>query len=162
MDPRVRISASELQRQFEAASAISRRQAEISEAQRDVKKLLSLAQGLRPQVQNNAGLLSGLDSLIQKAEDIAGPAPGPYGVVPTKPENLGPDLGSLAGKFARIFSAVNNGDAAPTVDAMRAFEMGHGQLQLVMAKWRRLITEDLPAVNSRLQGVGLAPIVIGK
>jgi hypothetical protein len=162
MDPRIRISASDLQKQFEAASAISRRQAEISEAQRDVKKLLSLAQGLRPRVQSNAALVSGLDSLIQKAEDVAGPAPGPYGVVPTKPANPGPDLGSLAAKFARIFSAVNNGDAAPTTDAMRAFEAAQAQLELVMAKWRRLITEDIPAMNSRLQGVGLEPIVIGK
>jgi photosystem II stability/assembly factor-like uncharacterized protein len=162
MDPRIRISASDLQKQFEAASAISRRQSEISEAQRDVKRLLSQAQAVRPQVQSNAGLLSSLDSLIQKAEDIAGPAPGPYGVVPTKPGNPGPDLGEVAGKFARIFSAVNNGDAAPTLDAMRAFEAAQAQLELVMAKWRRLITEDIPAMNSRLQGVGLEPIVIGK
>ncbi len=161
LDPRIKISGAELQKQFDAATAVSRRQSEISEAQHNVRQLLSQARQLRSQAQNNAALVSALHALIEKAEDIAGSAPLRYGAVPSKPPKEQPDLSSLSTKFAQIFSAINNGDAAPTADAMQAFRAAETELQSVMAKWTTLSANDLPAMNAQLKQAGLAPIVIG-
>jgi hypothetical protein len=162
MDPRIKVSSGELQKQFDAATEVSRLQSEISEAQRGAQQLLSQAQGLHSQAQNKAALLAALDALIQKTEDIAGPPPGPYGIIPAKPTKEQPDLSSLATKLAQIFSAVNNGDAAPTADAMQAFDAAQADVNSVIAKWKDVLSEDLPSINSRLKHAGLAPIVIGQ
>jgi photosystem II stability/assembly factor-like uncharacterized protein len=161
LDPRINTSAADLQKQFEAATEVSRRQAKITEAQRDVQQLLSQARQIRPQIQNNAALVSALESVIQKAEDVAGAPPARFGLVPSRPPKEQPDLSSLSAKFARVFSAVNDGDAAPTVDAMRAFNAAQTDLAAVQAKWSALTTEDLPAINTQLKQGGLAPIIIG-
>jgi photosystem II stability/assembly factor-like uncharacterized protein len=160
MDPRITVSAAELLKQFDASIEISRRQSAISEAQRGVQQLLSQARPFRSQIKNNASLATALDALIEKARDIAGPPPARYGVPPSKPAKEGPDLSSLAAKFAQIFSAINNGDAAPTVEAMGAIGAAESQTESVMAKWTTLISRDLPAMNSQLKQAGLAPIDI--
>ncbi len=161
LDPRIKISAAELQKQFDAATAVSRRQSEISEAQRNVRQLLSQARQLRSQAQNNAALVQALNALIEKAEDIAGAPPLRYGAVPSKPPKEQPDLSSLSTHFAQIFSATNNGDAAPTADAMQAFRATETELESVIAKWTSLTAKGLPEMNSQLKQAGLAPIVIG-
>jgi photosystem II stability/assembly factor-like uncharacterized protein len=161
MDPRIKVPAGDLQKQFDAATAVSRRQSEISEAHRNVQQLLSQARQLRSQAQNNAAIVSALDALILKVEDIAGTPPPRYGAVPSKPPKEQPDLSSLGIKFAQIFSAINNGDAAPTVDAMQAFGAAQTELESVIAKWTSVSTRDLPAINTQLKQAGLAPIVIG-
>ena len=160
MDPRIPVGATELQRQFDASIEISRQQSAISDAQRGVRRLLSQAHPLRPQVTNNASLAAALDALIEKAEDIAGPPPARYGVPPSKPPKEEPDLSSLAAKFAQIFSAMNGGDAAPTAEAMAAIGEAESQTKSVIAKWNSLTSGDLPAVNSQLKQAGLAPIDI--
>jgi hypothetical protein len=160
LDPRIETPAADLQKQFEAATEVSRRQSEITEAQRNVQQLLSQARQLRSQVHDNAVLASALDALIQKAEDVAGAPPARFGLVPSKPPKEQPDLSSLSAKFARIFSAVNDGDAAPTVDAMRAFSAAQTDLAAVLAKWNAITTQDLPTLNIQLKQAGSAPIVI--
>jgi hypothetical protein len=161
MDPRIKTSAAELQAQFDAAIEISRRQSEISEAQRKVKEVLSQARQLRAKTNENAALASALDAFIAKAEDVAGSPPDRFGVVPSKPAKEHEDLESLNRKFARIFSAVNDGDSAPTADAMQAFRTAQTDLIVVMAKWATLTSKDLPALNGQLRQAGLAPIAIG-
>jgi len=162
MDPRIKVSDGELQKQFDAATEVSLRQSEISEAQSAAQQLLSQAQPLHSRAQNNAALLAALEALIQKTEDIAGPPPGPYGIIPAKPPKEQADLSSLAAKLAQIFSAVNNGDAAPTADAMLAFEAAQADVNSVIAKWKDVLTKDLPSINSHLKRAGVAPIVIGR
>ncbi len=161
MDPRITVSAAELQKQFDVSIEISRRQSAISEAQRGVQQLLAQARPLRSQVESNAPLLAALEALIEKLEDIAGPPPARYGVPPSKPPKETPDFSSLAAKFAKIFSAINSGDAAPTAEAMEAIGAAESQTESIMAKWTALTSEDLPAVNAQLKQAGLAPIVIG-
>ena len=160
IDPRVKTPAADLQKQFEAASAVAHSQAEIADTQHEVQQLLKSARELRPQAQTNAALAAALDALIQKADDIAGPPPGPYGIVPSKPANQEPALSSLAAKFAQIFSAINNGDAAPTVDAMQAFHSAQTRPKIADHEMERRSSDDLPALNAQLKQGGLAPIVI--
>jgi photosystem II stability/assembly factor-like uncharacterized protein len=162
LDPRIKTPAADLQQQFELATEISGRQSEISEAQRGVKQLLSQARQLRAQVQNNAALVSALDALLQKVEDVGGAPPAPFGLIPSKPPKAQPDFASLSSKFAAIFSAVNGGDEAPTAEARKAFSSAQQSLTTVMANWTALIAKDLPAVNTQLKQAGLAPIIIGR
>ncbi len=161
MDPRINTSAAELQKQFDAATEVSRRQAEISEAQRGMNQLLSQARKLHSQVHDNASLVSSLDALVTKAEDVAGAPPAHFGMIPSKPTIEHADLETLSRKLAKIFSAINDGDAAPTEDAMKAFSTAKTDLLAVMAKWNALTTKNLPEVNDQLKKAGLPPIVIG-
>jgi hypothetical protein len=82
-------------------------------------------------------------------------------MVPSKPAVEREDLESLSRKLAKIFSAINDGDAAPTAEAMKAFSTAQTDLAAAMAKWNALTTQDLPEVNSQLKRAGLRPIVIG-
>jgi hypothetical protein len=148
-----------LRKQFDAATKVSCRQAEIIEAQRDVQQVLSQARQLRSQIQNNAALALALDALIQKAEDVAGTPPAPFGLVLSKPPKEQPDLSSLMAKFAHIFSAINDGDSAPTSEAMQAFAAAQVIFADIMAKWIAL-TKDLPPMNTRLKQSGFAPIML--
>jgi photosystem II stability/assembly factor-like uncharacterized protein len=161
MDPRIQTSASELQKQFDSATEVSRRQAEISEAQQGVNQLLSQARKVRLQVHDNASLASALDALVAKAEDVAGAPPAHFGVVPSKPAAQRADLESLSSKLAKIFSAINDGDAAPTEEAIKAFSLAQTDLATVMAKWKALTTKETPEVNGQLKQAGLPIIVIG-
>jgi photosystem II stability/assembly factor-like uncharacterized protein len=161
MDPRVKVSAVDLQKQFDAATGVAHVQSEIAEAQHGVQQILSQAQNRRSQVHDNSALLAALDALIMKADDIGGSPRARFGVIPSKPPKEQPDLSSLGAKFAQIFFAVNNGDAAPTVDAMQAFRAAQADNETVMARWTALTTKDLPAMNAQLQQAGIAPIVIG-
>jgi photosystem II stability/assembly factor-like uncharacterized protein len=161
MDPRIKTSLTELRKQFDAATGVSRRQAEISEAQRSVNQLLSQARKARSQIHDDASLVSALDALIAKAEDIAGTPPAHFGMVPSKPAAEHTDLESLSRKLAKIFSAINDGDAAPTEDAMRAFIGAQTDGAAVMTKWNAVMTKDLPEMNGQLKQAGLPSIVIG-
>ncbi|HXN20517.1 MAG TPA: hypothetical protein VN875_19435 [Candidatus Binatus sp.] len=161
MDPRIQTSATELQKQFNSATEVSRRQAEITEAQHGVNQLLSQARKVRLQVHDNASLASALDALVAKAEDVAGAPPAHFGVVPSKPAAQRADLESLSSKLAKIFSAINDGDAAPTEEAIKAFSLAQTDLAAVMAKWKALTTKELPEVNGQLRQAGLPIIVIG-
>lgn len=160
MDPRITTSLDELQKQFDAATEVLHRQSEINEAQRNVKQLLTQARRLRPQVQNNAELVSALDALVQKADDIGGTPRNPF-APGNQPPKEQPDLASLSSKFAVIFFAVNSGDEAPTAEAMKAFALAQENLATVMANWTALTSRDLPSVNAKLKQAGLAPIIIG-
>jgi len=161
MDPRIQTSATELQKQFNSATEVSRRQAEITEAQHGVNQLLSQARKVRLQVHDNASLASALDALVAKAEDVAGAPPAHFGVVPSKPAAQRADLESLSSKLAKIFSAINDGDAAPTEEAIKAFSLAQTDLAAVIAKWKALTTKELPEVNGQLKQAGLPIIVIG-
>jgi hypothetical protein len=161
LDPRIQTSPAELLKQFDAATKVSCRQAEIIEAQSNVQQVLSQARQLRSQIQNNAALALALDALIQKAEDVAGTPPAPFGLIPSKPPKEQPDLSSLIAKFAQIFSAINNGDSAPTSEAMQAFAAAQVIFADITAKWIALTTNDLPAMNTRLKQSGFAPIMLG-
>jgi hypothetical protein len=160
MDPRIKTLAADLQQQFEVSSEVSLRQSEISEAQRYVKQLLSQARRLQPQIQNNPALVSSLDALVQKADNIGG-TPRNRFASGNQPPKEQPDLASLSSKFSMIFSAVNGGDEAPTAEAMKAFASAKQSLATVTENWTALISKDLPAVNTQLQQAGLAPIIIG-
>jgi hypothetical protein len=162
MDPRIETSAADLRKQFQAAVEVSHWQSEVHDSQRGVRQLLSQARQLRSQVKNNAALLAGLDTLVEKAQDIAGTTQNRFAPSNSpKPPKQQPDLASLGVKFAQIFSAVDNGDAAPTAEAMQALAAAQTNLAMVMEKWTALTTKDLPTVNTQLKQSGLAPIVIG-
>jgi hypothetical protein len=160
MDPRIKTPAADLQQQFEVAFEVSRRQSDISDAQRNVKQLLSQARQLQPRIQNNPALVSALDALVQKANNIGG-TPRNRFASSNQPPKEQPNLASLSSKFAAIFSAVNSGDEAPTAEARKAFSSAQQSLATVTANWTALIAKDLPAVNTQLQQAGLAPIIIG-
>ncbi|HTS12604.1 MAG TPA: hypothetical protein VMH00_10840 [Candidatus Limnocylindrales bacterium] len=162
MDPRIKISPADLQRQFAVATEISRRQNEINSARHDVEQIISQIHQLRSQAGGNSGLTEALDSLNQKASDVGGTAPPPVapGNRPEPPKDR-TSLTFLGGEFMRVSFAVDAGDAAPTAEALKALAEAQKTLAATMAKWTAIKTRDLPSANAQLKKAGLAPIVIG-
>lgn len=161
MDPRSKIPAAELQKQFEVATEVSHLQLQASQAQHNVEQLRSQIRERRAQAQSNATLVAALDALDHKAEVIGGApaAPTTPGSVPEPPKER-ESLTFLSGEFGQISFAVNSGDEAPTAEAMKAIASARATLTATLAKWTALQERDLPQINAQLKEAGLSPIAI--
>jgi photosystem II stability/assembly factor-like uncharacterized protein len=162
MDPRSKVPLAEMQKQFETAIEVSRRQSQIHETQRQIEGLRSQIHDRRTQVSRNAALLSVLETVDRKAESIGGTprtavAPGNR---PEPPQERS-SLTFLSDAFAQISFAVNSGDSAPTAEALKALAEAQATLAATLAQWATLTARDLPAINQQLRQAGLSPIVLG-
>jgi hypothetical protein len=162
MDPRIKAPLAELQKQFETASSVARRQTEINEARGDVTQLRSQISKIKANASGNAGLAPALDALDRKAEAIDGSPRSPDAAGnASEPREEGVSLAYLSGQFGQIASAVNSGDGAPTSEAMKALADAQTTLAATMTKWKTLKSKELPALNAQLKQAGIEPIVIG-
>ena len=162
MDPRIKSSPADLQKQFETASEIAKRQTEMNMARGEVAQLHAQISKLREKISGNAGLVSSLDALDHEAEAIDGPA---RSSASARNEDEAPAEGTtlayLSMRFGQIASAVNAGDGAPTAEAMNALAEAKTMLGTTISKWNALKTKELPALDDQLRKAGMDPIVIG-
>jgi len=161
MDPRIKSTPAELQKQFETATAIARKQKQISEAREGVKQLREQIAKRKANASPTGGIAAALDSLDRKAEEIDGPSSSAGANMFGEEPGEGETFAILSGKFGQIESAVNAGDAAPTSEAMKALADAELTLAATMAKWKALTTKDLPALNAQLKLAGMDSIATG-
>jgi len=161
LDPRIKVAAADLQKQFETANAIARNQGEVNMARGETQQVRAQIRDLRAKAAGNASLSSALDALGAKADAIGGTPPTPVapGNQPEPPKER-TSFTYLSGEFVQIFGAVNGGDAAPSTDALQALARARSVLAATTAKWNAVKTKDLPAVNAQLKQAGLPQIVI--
>jgi hypothetical protein len=57
-----------------------------------------------------------------------------------------------------LMNAMQAADVAPTRNTVNAVTAARANAAGVMARWHALRSTDLPALNLRLKGAGLAPI----
>ncbi len=162
MDPRILTAPADLQKQFETATEITRRQIEINDARKDVTQLRTQIGKLRTQAAGNGAIVAALDALDRKAEGVGGTATTPVapGNVPEPPRER-TSLTYLSGEFGQIANAVNSGDAAPTEEARKALAEANTTLTTTLAEWKELKEKDLPVVNEQLRKAGFGPLEIG-
>ncbi len=163
MDPRVKTSPADLQKQFDLMLKLRDRQEELNKAVlgiRDLRtQLLVLEKRLgssegkptdanKSLVDQSAALrkkLFALEHQLINPEAIASEEELHY---PTK---LNSKLGSLD-------AAVDSADAAPTEGELGVFEELDKQLEVELAKWREITSTDVPALNAALRSASVPAI----
>jgi hypothetical protein len=69
-------------------------------------------------------------------------------------------LWAVSSSLGAVMNAMQAADVAPTANTLAAVTAAQQNAARVMARWTALRTVDLPALNAKLKGAGLAPLTI--
>jgi photosystem II stability/assembly factor-like uncharacterized protein len=148
MDPRVPVTAEGLKHQYDLARGI------VEEAHRNGVALRKV-RGLRAQLARlkESGKASALDAEIgaldkRAAEIESGKAAEGAGLE-------GEGFEPLNGRLTTVYGVVEGADAAPTPQAVAAFEETRRAVGAMLERWTRLEARELPAFNEKLSKAGL-------
>ncbi len=152
MDPRVKASPADLQKQSVAANQLAATLArtttsirEAREAQEQAGKLAHDATG---------PLAEHLAALGKKIQAALG-AGGGFGPPPAEP-----GLTSVNGAASILYSEIDSADAAPTSAQSAALSRIQRDSPAVLERWRKIKSTDIPAINRELKSANLAEIRI--
>lgn len=147
VDPRIKVSREDLEKQFELEQNIVRRLTAAHKAAIDLRGLRGQLQALNHKY---AGVSSwdpirpGAEDLIKKLTAIE------EALIQTKVKSTEGDLNyptMLDEQLIFLLAAVDSGDAAPTDAEGEVFEMLNAKIQAQLAKWDELLSKDLVALN---------------
>jgi photosystem II stability/assembly factor-like uncharacterized protein len=156
MDPRVRMTASELKQQFDLGLAMS----EITwEAAPVLAELRRLRARLRERFAKGGSseVVNALTDLDQRASGFD--AEGSRGVRPVEGQRT---LARLSGEATALLDTFESADMPPTVQAITAAREVDVAARAALAGWQKFKTADLPAINARLKAAGVAPVEISR
>jgi hypothetical protein len=159
-DPRVTISESAYQQQFELARKVEAEGAKLATAMGEANKLHAALQkageGTTGDLKQS---IDSLDAKVMAAADIA-EAPNPSNAWAFPPNNV-QNFRYLGGAFRSLMQAVDGGaDAAPSPDARDGYAKLSGLLDASLQKWDALKVNELPALNAKLKVAGKKPITL--
>ncbi len=168
MDPRLKVSASDLAEQFKLSKQVYDELlslAAISERIRSIRGQLTDLRA-RAKEDNYAHLsllaLAILDSLSEKLQTLGG-APG-FG--PGGPGGAGAGarltVASASGRLRTLFAILQGVDSAPTPQVAVAVTDVLKDSQSLSGSWQTIKSQDIPALNQELQAAGLPAIQIEK
>ena len=164
MDPRVKTTAAELQRQFELASKLAAGISEVSAAVREANQVWMQVAKRAKEAGNNSEVSGALDTLQKKIEEAAGPAGGPGGgfgfVGFSVPEKEPVTLRQALSGYSALLGIVESADAAPTADATAASEKWEAAGRGALARWQAIKAKDLAAANAILEKANLQRVQI--
>ena len=164
MDPNIKVSEADLEAQFQTDRQIIEARQKVSEALAEAEKLQKQLQSLLPQTTNLQEPNRELKAVDQKLSPVLGPAAQAN---PDFSGELGPskDLTSLrylAGAFGQLEYVVESADAAPTPDALAAFQQARQVMESTLAMWQEIKSTDLAHLNSILRQARLPAISLKK
>ncbi|MGB8477046.1 MAG: hypothetical protein WCE61_23450 [Candidatus Acidiferrum sp.] len=163
MDPQVKVSIADLERQFHAASKLAAGIEEFSAAAQRVGDLQKQIAARSKEAEGNAKIAEALSELNKKVDALAGTASGGgYGFfgfsVPGKEPTT---LRQVSAAFGALMGIIEFADAAPTADATVASEKWEAAGKATLARWDVIETRDLARVNALLEKAQLAPLKAG-
>ena len=160
MDPRVKTPQDALVRQFELASKISARQAQVSEALQQIAELQKQLGARKKEVSEKSDVAKTLDELNQKLEAmVAADSDGGFGLYGLAlPRKEADSLAKVASALNGLLSIVESADAAPTTDAVAAHEKWDKAAEVSLARWADFQNKDLTNANAALQKANLKPV----
>jgi photosystem II stability/assembly factor-like uncharacterized protein len=153
MDPRVKTSLDDLQKQFDMAQQILVLTGEVNGASQQASQLLEKLKALAPKVESrkNKSLAAQVDKISKDTQAVLGEPPrnelaagAPQPVDRTTLRYVSSALGGVE-------RAVESADVAPTADAQTAFNQDGEIVHNALAKWDVILNTDLPALNKELQ-----------
>jgi hypothetical protein len=163
MDPRVKTSAADLERQFQLATKLATYVGEFSAVVTRADDLQKQIAARSKEAAGNAEALSALADLQKKIEAIAGSAAGGgfgfFGfAVPGAPP---PTLRQVSAAFGALLGIVDGADVAPSADATAASAKWQSAGTATLARWEAIQSQDVARANLLLQKAGLQPLKSG-
>ena len=162
MDPRVKVSQADLQKQFELAQQVLARTAEVNAAAQQAAALQKRLQEIAPQVASpkDKKLADTVDELDKRVSALLGnPPAGELGGTPEPTDRT--TLRYVSGALGQVERVVESDDAAPSADASAAFAQDDQIAQAALQKWETIVSTDLPALNKELHRAKIEPIELG-
>lgn len=146
MDPRVKTSPADLQKQFDLQIKLASDLSESSEA-------LTQARSIHDQTGQvlksaTGSLKDSLAALDRRLAELLDGEPTNSGENASGLTNLSKDLNTL-------YRATGQADVAPTMAQVDASRKSDTELSSLLAKWNHTKTENIPSVNRQLKGAGL-------
>lgn len=156
-DPRVRISAAALQREFALAQKVASESAQVSAASAEARRLLKaltprLASAKPPIHKQIAALMKAISDLseVQLQPDprlLTGPPP-----------HRTDSLRALSSKLDKLERAIDGADADPSADALASYARLSKMAAATLHDWQQLEGNDLAELNAALSEAGAKPI----
>jgi hypothetical protein len=166
MDPRVKISAEDLRKQFDLLLKLRDRQDEMNKtiiAIRDLRgqltaleKRLEAGQAAKsdasdppnPVVEASTDLGKKIRTIEEELIQVNGKSTEDFANYPTK----------LESKLAYLQNVTDSADAAPTAAEQAVFAELDQRLEAQLAKWRDVLAKDVPALNEAMRKNNIALI----
>jgi photosystem II stability/assembly factor-like uncharacterized protein len=165
MDPRVKTSAADLDRQFELASKLAAGVGEFSAAVTRADDLQKQIAARRKEAEGNAELAEAVADLEKKVSGVAGSGGGSAGFGSfgfTVPGDEPKTLRQMSAAMGTMLGIVESADVAPSADARAASEKWEAAGTATLARWDAIQTKDLARVNSLLLKAQLQLLKIGE
>jgi hypothetical protein len=145
MDPRVKISTADLEKQLalemKLASAISESSGAVFEA-RSVREQLAKIESADSSWKET---VSKLDSRVSE-------------LLEGERKTNRPGLTGVNQALTTLYKAIEQADAAPTVAQAGAFQKTEAQLTPLLAQWNQLTKSEIPSLNQQLKDKGKQPL----
>jgi uncharacterized protein YdcH (DUF465 family) len=152
MDPRVKVSPSDLQQQFDVARELYAMRGTLVPVGNRFDDINEQLSKLKEKAAKGSSLVETLNAFEHSLKDFGPPRPRP-GQPPTL---------FVLESTESLFNQVQRADAAPTVAVKAAVTELKKSLQPTLDRWRKLLQQDLPALNQRLQREGLGGIKVSE
>ncbi|HJQ71177.1 MAG TPA: glycoside hydrolase [Blastocatellia bacterium] len=157
MDPRVTATPEAIAKMFEVAFGSSEAIKKIRGLQAEISSLRAQLQKLKESA-GQAAVRDALDAFDKKAAALDG---GASGAGRAGGGGGGePSLVRLATEFNTIMAIAEGADAAPTAQALAAYNQAQKTLGEMVARWNEIKTRDLGELNEKLREAKLRPLSI--
>jgi photosystem II stability/assembly factor-like uncharacterized protein len=147
-DPRLKVAAADLQRQFALESQIVQQMHETYAAAKQAESLDEQIKSVRENASGETAKL--LNDFSSKATKLAS-GNGGEGFTNDPLRNIETANGSLG----TLLGSIGSTDAAPTKQQTEVAAEGAQKTNALLAQWRQLLASDLPKVNASLTSAGL-------
>ena len=152
LDPRLKTTPADLQKQFELSMKIRNAVQQADTAANRIIDLRAQIDSLRDRIAEanaqNKQIQTDLENLDKKLDAIENLIVAPKSHANEDPLNYPI---KLANKLTLLQSTVEGSESAPTQASFTVFDMLNGELNAALQQWSQVISTDLPAVNAALQ-----------
>jgi photosystem II stability/assembly factor-like uncharacterized protein len=160
LDPRVKTSAADLQKQFDLMLKLRDREDEMNKAILSIRDLRSQLLAIEKRIGSggaNKGLTDQSAALRTKISDIEHQLINPEAKASEEELNYPTKLNS---KFGSLNQAVDSADAAPTEGEIGVFAELDKQLSVQLARWREVVSGDVPVFNAALRNASIPAVTL--
>jgi hypothetical protein len=161
MDPRLKVSASDLAEQFKLSKQAYDELLALAAISESIRSIRGQLTDLRARAADN--VKTHLDSFSEKLQTLG----GAQGFGPGGPGGGGGGgtrltVASAAGRLRALFGILQGVDSAPTPQVAVAVAEVLTDSQSLSGSWQAIKSQDIPALNQELQAAGLPAIQIEK
>jgi photosystem II stability/assembly factor-like uncharacterized protein len=149
MDPRVKTSAADLQKQFDFLLKLRDRQEEMNRAILGIRDLRSQLKGLERRLGDKSGaIVTSSNDIRNKLTAIEEAL---IQVKATASEDEANYQTRLNSKFSYLNAVTDSADTAPTAAEIAVYGELDKQLDVQLAQWQQVLTRDLPTLDEAMR-----------